>query len=238
MRLLSFVRCLGAWRFGVAVVFVCLAAISSKAANDNDIPTWKKPLPGGLAILGDDGGGEDVATVCDTASHYRQWLDYGHPSGCKKFPRGLRVVIQGLLYNTKSDTIPGTTNSLPLVRILVPDRKFTGYLQLFGGLHPNIPQGTTVHLKREGNNTLRLAFSRDYDSGLDLGYQATAQVIRYDPSTDDRDLRVVVKDGQMAGRSGWVFSLGAHGDDGELLGYFAYSLLTDNQSVPDSISLS
>jgi hypothetical protein len=123
-----------------------------------------------------------------------------------------------------------------LVRILIPDRKFTGYLQLLGGIHPSIPQGTTIHLKREGNNTLRLASSRDatLDSGHDLGDQATAQVIRYDPSTGDRDLLVVVKDGQMAGKSGWVFSTDAHGDDGEPVELFAYSLLTDNQSVPDS----
>ena len=33
-----------------------------------DAPAWRQPLPGTAAILGDDGGGEDQATVCDTAA--------------------------------------------------------------------------------------------------------------------------------------------------------------------------
>jgi hypothetical protein len=99
-----------------------------------------------------------------------------------------------------------------------------------------MPQGTLLHLRREGTSTLRLAASRDadLDDGLDLGDQATATIGRYDPSTDDRTLFITVTDGPRAGKSGWVFSMDAHGDDGDPIGFFAFSLLNQGQAIPDS----
>jgi hypothetical protein len=63
---LGFVRYLDRYIVGV---LTCLLFISTTAVRSDDIPTWKKPLPGTAAILGDDGGGESEATLCDTASH-------------------------------------------------------------------------------------------------------------------------------------------------------------------------
>jgi hypothetical protein len=98
---------------------------------------------------------------------------------------------------------------------------------MLGGVHPVIPPGTLVHLKAEGSNTIRLASAQnaELDEGPDLGGKATMKVLRYDPSTGERDLHVTVLGGSLAGRSGWVFSSEAHGDDGEPVDMFASSVM-------------
>lgn len=70
------------------------------------------------------------------------------------------------------------------------------------------------------------------DDGPDLGGQATAKLLRYDPSTGDRDLYVTVLDGSLAGRSGWVFSGDAHGDDGKPIDMFASSVIEVPRQTP------
>lgn len=211
----------------LSIIIVALSCSMAPARAGNVLP-WKKPLPGTAAFLGDDGGGEDTATVCDSAAHYREWLDYGNPPGCRKFPRGLAVIIKGVIYNPYKDTVPGTTMSFPLVKIQIPTKGFVGYLQLFGGIHPRIPQGTIIYLKREGNNVLRLAPSQDaaFDSGPDLGDRATAKVIRYDPATDGAELYVIVINGALTGRTGWVLTSDADSTDGIPVDMFAQAMLT------------
>ena len=228
MKDLIFRRCGTDWTWlAIALAFMTFGSISSALADET--PSWKKPTPGTVAILGDDGGGKETATVCDTISHYIDFSRDKNPPGCKQFQHGLEVIIRGLVYDVTSD-------DLPLVRILIPSQKFTGFLELFGGTHPKIPQGTPVHLQRRGNDTLRLAASRDadFDAGPDLGDQANAKVIRYDPSTDDRDLYVTIIDGPLAGKSGWIFSLEGDGDDGKPLDEFEFSILDKGQTIPDA----
>ena len=200
-----------------------------------DAPAWRQPLPGTAAILGDDGGGEDQATVCDTIAHWRAMLAAPFPDaadGCARYPRGLAVVIEGVAFDPASDTIPSTTMGLPLVNIRIPAKRVQGYVEMAGGIHPVIPPGMLVHLKAD--STIRLAPAQDFemDDGPDLGGQATAKVLRYDPSTGERDLYVTVLDGSLAGQFGWVFSSEAHGDDGKPIDMFAGSVIEVPRRAP------
>ena len=223
-------RCLRRLAVGLLLGVTLLSA----TAGAHDVLPWKRPLPGTRAFLGDDGGGENFATVCGTAADYREWLNYGHPPGCRRFHRGLPVVIQGVLYDARKDRSPGTRTWLPLVKISIPSAGMTGYVQLLGGLHPSIPrgavvhlQGAVVHLQKEGTDVPHLAPSRyaPLDGGVDLGDYATGNVIRYDPSTSGRELFVVITDGAFAHRRGWVFTLGAESGDGEPVSVFDQSVL-------------
>jgi len=198
-----------------------LVAIHSPArgAGGDDVPDWRKPLPGTAALL------DDGETVCDTVAHYREWMNYGNPPGCKKFPYSHGVVIEGVLHDPPEDTVSGKLKLPHLAKIRIRSSRFTGYVSLYTGLHPDIPKGTIIHLKRMGNETIRLSPSEDanFDSGLDLGEQATAKVVRYDPSASNRTFYVTVVDGEWAGRSGWIFHLDARGEDGQIIDEFAWS---------------
>jgi len=62
-----------------------------------------------------------------------------------------------VIYDPVKDAVRTSSEviSYPFVKIYIPARNFTGYLQLFG-LHPLIPSGTIVHGKKVGNATLKL----------------------------------------------------------------------------------
>jgi hypothetical protein len=195
-------------------------------ADSSDVPAWNEPLPGTAAFLGDDGGGANTATVCDSDAHFEEWVNGGSPPGCVSFPRGLGVIIEGIVLDPPG-TSPTDTTIYPLVRIRIPSEDFTGYVQLLGGIHPMIPGGTIIHLQQSGSGTLELASSQDADedSGLNLGDHATAEVLRYDPSTEYRNLYVKILDGNSAGSRGWVFTLDGNGADGDPLDAFAGAVI-------------
>lgn len=159
-----------------------------------------------------------------------------------KFQPGLRVVIEQVIYDPTEDIIQAFTPILtPLAKIRIPSRRVTGY-QLLIGLHPFIPPRTLIHLRREGNATLRLASSQnaDLDSGLDLGEEATAKVLRYVPLTGGRDLYVTIFDGKWAERSGWVFTSDGVGDGGhrnfpDATGQYFGPPLNDEQRAQDPV---
>ena len=58
----------GLW---IATVSAIITLASIGYAAEAEVPAWKKATPGTQAFLGDDGGGVNTATVCDTADHYR-----------------------------------------------------------------------------------------------------------------------------------------------------------------------
>jgi len=220
----------------IALTLMCVFYHSSSFADGKNEPLWKQPLPGTVAFLGDDGGGANTATACDTDDHFESWLNNEGSTGCRSFPHGLRVVIEQVVFDPPEDSVPAGTTLYPLVKIKIPSKNFVGYVQLFEGVHPVIPPGAIIHLKQSGTATLMLTQSQDADfnSGLNLGEQATAKVVRYDPTNGDRDLYVTVVDGKFAGSSGWVFSLDGNGDDGDPLDIFAQALVTaptTNQTV-------
>ncbi|WP_294537627.1 hypothetical protein [uncultured Rhodoblastus sp.] len=208
------------------ITFTAIASGSEKAA-----PVWKQPAPGTKAFLGDDGGGVNTATVCDTADRYRDWLKYEHPPGCQTFQHDLPVVIEVITYNPVEDNKGAM--GLPIAKVHIPTKNFVGYILLLS-LHPLVPKGTIVNFKKIGNDTLRLfptarIGSIDAATGLDLGERCSASVISYDPSKDhERDLHVTILDGVHAGQSGWMSSFGAHGDDGTLVDQFFQSVLDNN----------
>jgi hypothetical protein len=202
-----------------------ISVFSFAPSAEEDVPAWKKPAPGTQAFLGDDGGGVNTATVCDTADRFRDWLNYQHPPGCQTFQHDLPVVIEVVTVDPVED-VQGTVG-LPIVKVHIPSRGFVGYLQLLG-LHPLIPAGTTVHFKRTGNETIELHAKSAIDNGkgIDLGDHVSARVISYDPSKDDDwEMHVTILDGKYAGQSGWMLSLGAEGDDGVPIDQFSRAVI-------------
>jgi hypothetical protein len=125
---------------------------------------------------------------------------------------------------TKVDASKDTAGNIamPLVKIHSADSSWGGYTELMT-LHPIIPKGTLIYFKREGSDTLRLASTQQSDSGLNLGDSITAQLVRYDPATSDRDLYVTILAGQYAGRSGWMFTLEGSTSKGDPMGTFLQS---------------
>lgn len=216
---------------GTVVAAMSLASIANGA--EKDVPAWKKPMPGTLAFLGDDGGGVDTVTVCDTVDRYRDWLNSRHPPGCQAFQHDLPATIEVVIFDPVQDTedMAGDVVGLPLVKVHIPSRNFIGYLRLLA-LHPVIPPGTVVHYKRTGNETLQLFStseigSDDHDKGLGLGDQFSAKIIKYDPSKDDEwDFDVTILDGRYAGKSGWMLSFGALGNDGNPIDQFSQAVIS------------
>jgi hypothetical protein len=205
-----------------ACMMLGLLSVASRAESPH--LAWKEPLPGTPAVLGDDGGGADTVTVCDTGAKFTQWLgDTGDVAGCHSLPAGLPIVLGPM----SDDPEPTSTLSRPLVKIVIPSRhNYSGYVELFGQIHPNIPKGTVIRYKREGNETLRLAPSRDSDlnAGPNLGEAVTATILRYDPASDGMNLYVEIRDGKFAGQKGWMLTLGATSADGEPVDIFYESL--------------
>jgi hypothetical protein len=213
---------------GVIVAILLALPWSIASAGGDNTSIWRKPTPGTAAFLGDDGGDENGATICDTAAHFRDWLDDDHHLGCKKFPRGLRAVIDEVVSYDPTKYITDA-----IVKITIPSAHFTGYLQLERQIRPAIPKGAIVHFKKDVSATMRLAPSQDsgLDIGQDIGDQATAKVIRYDPSTGDRGLYVTVMDGIAIGKSGWMFVSEAEDGDGQPVGSF------DREALKTSLPL-
>jgi hypothetical protein len=209
----------------IGAIAATIILTSSASGADTQPPYWKKPAPGTQGFLGDDGGGVNTKTVCDTADRYRDWLNSEHPPGCQTFQHDLPVVIELVLLDSIKDTI-GTT-WLPLVKIHIPSRHFIGYCQLLG-IHPVIPSGTIIHFKRMGNGTLRLfpEPTSDLDQGPDLGDAVSAKIITYDPSKEDSwDLYVTVLDGKYAGKKGWMSAFMASGEDGKSVEIFSQAVI-------------
>ena len=222
-------KALRRWPFAAFVAAIALAPITASA--EKDVPAWKKPAPGTQAFLGDDGGGVNTATVCDTADGFRDWLKYEHPRGCQTFQHDLPVVIEVVTFDPVEDD-QGTAG-LPIVKVHIPSRRFVGYLQLLS-LHPVIPSGTVVHFKKTGNETFELfptaKIGSVKDKGLDLGDQFSAKVVKYDPTTDDGwDFHVTILDGKYAGQSGWMLSIGAAGEDGIPIDQFSGAVISDER---------
>jgi hypothetical protein len=213
----------------VAVVFVVSVLGVAVIANgaENSAPAWKKAEPGTHAFLGDDGGGTNTKTVCDTADRYRDWLNGEHPPGCQTFQHDLPVTIEVVIFDPVHETQGDA--ALPLVKIHIPFRNnFIGYTQLLG-LHPVIPAGTKMDCKEttEGSNFELFATSKMEDKGRDLGDHVSTRVIKYDPTKDDDlEFYVEVLDGNHAGQKGWMLDKAScHGEDDIPITQFSKAVL-------------
>ena len=199
-------------------IAVPVALGSTASGGDKQVPAWKNAAPGVKAFLGDDGGGVNTVTVCDTADRFRDWLDLEHPAGCQTFQHDLPAIIEVVIFDPVQDTVkmPDPVG-LPLVKVHIPSRNFIGYLHLLA-LHPVVPSGIVVNFRKSANETIKLyqdvKIGSSDNTGLDLGDQVSARVVKYDPSKDDEwDLQVTILDGKYAGRTGWMRLLGAEGED-------------------------
>lgn len=202
----------------IATVSAMTGIVSIAHGAAAEVPQWQKAMPGTHAYLGDDGGGVNTATVCDTADHYRDWLQYEHPSGCQTFQHDLPVTIEVVTLDPVADDVAGQYYR-PIAKVHIPSQNFIGYLNLLG-MHPVIPPGTIVQYKRLGNDRLLLFPSpkipaNGNDGGVDLGESVSAKVLSYDPASDDNfDLHLQVVDGVHAGQEGWMLALGGVAQDG------------------------
>jgi hypothetical protein len=189
-------------------------------------PAWRKPTPGSSAFLGDDGGDTSTKTVCDTADHYRRWINSENTRGCRAVARGTRATILAVEYDQPRDL------GLPIAKIKILEKGWVGYSALLG-LYPAIPRGAPIHLRHEGGGTLRLAETADaeLEAGLDLGdnVNLAATVLKYVPSSRfDRDLFVTITEGEYSGRRGWVFSdFDTLTEDGSPTSDFAGSIINN-----------
>jgi hypothetical protein len=217
---------------GAVAALITLASNASGAAA-KDVPPWKDAAPGTQAFLGDDGGGVNTVTVCDTVDRFRDWLNSEHPPGCQTFQHDLPATIEVVIFDPIQDMVKWSPDpiGLPLVKVHIPSRNFVGYLQLLS-LHPVIPGGTAIQFKKLGSETFELFAASKInsvkdDKGLDLGDQFSAKIIKYDPSKDDDwDFYVTVLDGKYAGHSGWMLSSGAIGDDGTPIDQFSQAVIS------------
>ena len=208
----------------LTVSFGCLQAAESQ------VPTWKKGMPGTHAFLGDDGGGVNTATVCNTADRYRNWLKSESPPGCQTFQHDLEVVIEIVLLDSVKDTV--TSMWLPLVKINIPSRNFTGYLTLLS-LHPKVPAGTKVHFTSTNDGSERLYKTADMDEkdSVVLEPEVSATVLSYDPTDDDKlELYVSIDDGPHKGEKGWMLSLLGSTDDGGPIEQFDKAVIENKRS--------
>jgi hypothetical protein len=209
----------------LAVLFAMVSLIGNLQADENKVFTWKKPSAGTHAFLGDDGGGVNTKTVCDTADRYRDWLKMESAPGCPTFEHDLPILIEFVLLDAVKDTVGSTW--LPLVKFHIPSRNFTGYSQLLG-VHPIVPVGTKIHFTREGNARLQLYKTANVsqNESFDLGDKVSATVLSSDPTQDDKwDLYVNIDDGPYAGRKGWMLGQGATTDDGKPMDQFDQAVI-------------
>src|SRR5260370_2935658 len=132
----------------LAVLFAMVSLIDNLQADESKCFAWNTPFAGTHAFLGDDGGGVNTATGCDTADRYRDWLKMESAPGCPTFQHDLPIVIEVVLLDAVKDTVGSTW--LPLVKLHIPSRNFTGYGQLLG-VHPIVPVGTKIHFTQAGN---------------------------------------------------------------------------------------
>lgn len=215
----------------IAVLFLMPLLIGKLQADENKVPAWQKALPGTHAFLDNDGGGANTKTVCDTADRYRDWLKMESAPGCQAFQYGLEVVIEVVLLDAVKDTVGSSW--LPLVKINIPSRNFTGYCQLLG-LHPKVPAGTRIHFSSSGANTesFRLYKTADMDEkdSLELGTEVSATVLSYDPTAEDKlELYVSINDGPHEGRKGWMLSFLEETDDRQIMNQFDKAVI-ENKS--------
>lgn len=170
-------RCKQVATKAVATLFSLAASAS---AAENDVPAWHRADPGSYALLGDDGGGVETATVCSNADGYRRWLDSVKSQTCKSFERGLRVLIQEIIFDPKLDALKYGSDYVgtQLAKVTITSKKFTGFLGL-NVLHPIIPIGTVVRL---GGKNIEL-YDAEYKNGVGLEEHTAAKLLSYNPST-------------------------------------------------------
>lgn len=164
------------------------------------LPAWLFAKPG--AVVYTSAGEEDSPTtpICATAAAYKEYANENGAKGCTERPAGVKVVIDAIL--------PATASLAAIAKVHAKSGAFSGYTAV-GELLPPIPAGVAITLAPGENETLTISpgQSAELGSGLNLGSQASAVTVRFDPASDDkRDLLVRVTSGKYAGKTGWLFA--------------------------------
>jgi hypothetical protein len=219
------------YALGIPAFVTAILAASSVAAVDQPKTVWHKAAPGTPAFLGDDGGGVDTATVCDTADRYREWREGGSPAGCQTFQHDLPVIIEVVIFDYKRDSVNEGKDiiGLPIAKVHIPSRKFVGYTNL-NGLHPIVPSGTVIQFEQNKQIEQKLYLNEDISDDnkfIEIDQKSHAKVIKYDPSSDTKwSLEVTILDGSHAGKNGWMLTgPDLQTDDGLILDMFSNAMI-------------
>jgi hypothetical protein len=209
----------------------------SPAFAGNNIPAWKIPKPGTEAFLGVNGNHSVSVVICKTISGFykRENSIIGHPRGCEKFHSGIPIIIQGLQYDP--DSIFSGGYSMPIVKIKIPSKHFTGYTYLDKGIQPKIPYGSEIRIKSPDATKFRLAKSKEDLSGSGEKFSSSfIKIVRQDPDIGfgGRNLYVTIISQKGKGKSGWIFGQSEIMTDGNPITQFDYSVLSPHQTIPKS----
>lgn len=181
-------------------LLVLAATLAACLAASVYVPPWLVAKPGATVFT--SAGERDTPTtpICPSAAAYRGYANEGYVKGCVEHPMGLKVVIDAI--------VPATASFGAIAKVHAQNGAFAGYTAVTE-LLPPIPHGVAVTLEPAANETLTISTnqSAELGVGLQLGTQAAAVTMRFDPANSDkRDLLVRVKSGKYAGRKGWLFA--------------------------------
>jgi hypothetical protein len=169
------------------------------------VPSWLILHSGVRAFTLDDGADATMATVCPTLPLYLHGPDDAAAPRCLHERPGVSVVIESIDGRRCVDFESQTR--VPCVRIRAMDGSWSGYTGATT-VAPAVPVGTLVDLAPQPIERLTLAPKPAWKSGegTDLGARVRARVIRYVPSTDERELFVSIINGPHVGATGWVYA--------------------------------
>lgn len=186
------------------------------------------------------GGHAASAVVCGTLADFEKREDMisGHPSGCRKFPSGTKVVLKGLMYDPNSASSGGP--SMPIAKIVVIKDKFAGYIPLENGVIPKIPARIEISLRSNGKIAFSLSSSQTniFSKGPKF-HKIKVEVVRQSEhiGANGRDLYVRILRGPFKGRAGWIFSTDVEGPKGNPFDEFAFALLSSHGKIPKAYLL-
>ena len=198
-------------------------------------PGWNIPAPGTQAFIGTNGNHAEAAVICKSLADFRAREDSvsGHPTGCVKIKSGTLAIIKGLIYDPGAIFAGG--HDMPIAEIYIPSSHFIGYVTLFRGLVPRLPQGQAI-VVRGAISGFRLARSQEDLSGAGRRYiGAKIKIIRQDAAIGEggRDLYVALgSDGRA--RTGWLLGSSLNGKDGNPLEEFKYAIVDRKHEIPKS----
>ena len=164
------------------------------------LPAWLQLVPGAHAVATSEEGDVTWIAVCASVAKY-----VAEDAHCRHVSQGTPAIVEAVIPNRVKT--PADPYGTPFVKLRAIDGSWSGYTSA-SSIAPAIPPGVTLLLTRApGEEVMRLAPSENAgsDAGVDLGARAKVVVLRYDPSSQDRELDVRVLDGRYAGRAGWVY---------------------------------
>jgi len=201
----------------VASLGLCEVA-ASQAAQPDKVSTstraWSVLHVGMLLYTGDDGGGATTLSVCATLESYFKVVEGTVPASCKHVARGQAAYVTRIISSSSDDPDSGT--KAPHILLRAASDAWSGYTSIVGE-QPAVPIGTVLLIEGGSDSDSRLSPTQgsDINVGDVLEKNTRVRVLRHDPATGDRSLKVLVISGKDVGHEGWIFANGTLTLDGE-----------------------